>query len=79
MKNTFLYLIFILVVLDARAQLKPQNGVVSSTPQCIAFTNAKIYVSPQQIIDEGTILIKNDKIVSVGKKVKIPSNAIVID
>ena len=79
MKNTFLYLIFILVVLDARAQLKPQNGVVSSTPQCIAFTNAKIYVSPQQIIEEGTILIKNDKIVSVGKKVKIPSNAIVID
>ncbi len=59
-----------MVLLDVQAQLTPQNGVASSTPQCIAFTNAKIYVSPQQIIEEGTILIKNDKLFQLGKKLK---------
>jgi imidazolonepropionase-like amidohydrolase len=79
MKNTILCFLICFVCFGAQAQLKPQNGVQQSLPQCVAFTNAKIYVSPQQIIEEGTLVIKNDKVVSVGKKVKIPSNALIID
>jgi imidazolonepropionase-like amidohydrolase len=79
MKKLIISILFIGVLFDFFAQLKPQNGVELSSPQCIAFKNAKIYVSPQQIIEDGILLIKNDKVVSVGKKVKIPSNAIVID
>ncbi|MAU15549.1 MAG: amidohydrolase [Muricauda sp.] len=44
-----------------------------------AFTNAKIYVTPTQVINNGTLLIKNGKVVQVGKSVNIPSNAIVED
>lgn len=44
-----------------------------------AFTNAKIYVTPTQIINKGTLLIQNGKVVQVGKSVNIPKNAIVED
>ena len=43
------------------------------------FTNAKIYVSPTQIIDKGTLLIQNGKVISVGKSVRIPNNSVSID
>ncbi|MDF0715808.1 amidohydrolase family protein [Muricauda sp. 334s03] len=44
-----------------------------------AFTNAKIYVTPTQIINNGTLLIQNGKVVQVGKSVNIPKNAVVED
>jgi imidazolonepropionase-like amidohydrolase len=79
MKKLIYLFLFIGSVVQFNAQLKPQNGVAESSPQYIVFKNAKIYISPQQIIEDGTLLIKNDKVVSVGKKVKIPSNAVIID
>ncbi len=45
----------------------------------MAFTNAKIYVTPTQIINNGTLLIQNGKVVQVGKSVSIPKNAVVED
>ena len=42
-----------------------------------AFTNAKIYVTPTQVINNGTLLIQNGKVVQVGKSVSIPKNAVV--
>ncbi|MBO0341597.1 MAG: amidohydrolase family protein [Bacteroidota bacterium] len=44
-----------------------------------ALTNAKIYVTPTQVINNGTLLIQNGKVVQVGKSVNIPKNAIVED
>ncbi|WP_318311345.1 amidohydrolase family protein [Flagellimonas crocea] len=44
-----------------------------------AFTNAKIYVTPTQVINNGTLLIQHGKVVAVGKSVSIPKNAIVED
>lgn len=44
-----------------------------------AFTNATIYVTPTQVIKNGTLLIQNRKVVSVGKSVSIPKNTIVVD
>nr|WP_297783505.1 amidohydrolase family protein [uncultured Allomuricauda sp.] len=44
-----------------------------------AFTNAKIYVTPTQVINNGTLLIQNGKVVQVGKSVNIPKNAVVED
>ena len=43
----------------------------------MAFTNAKIYVTPTQVINNGTLLIQNGKVVQVGKSVSIPKNAVV--
>ena len=58
----------------------PENaGVKSKNNNYTAFTNAKIYVTPSQIIDGGTLLIQNGKVKQVGKSVSLPKNTVVID
>ena len=43
----------------------PKNdGVVSNNTNYTAITNAKIYVTPTQVIENGTLLIKDGKIVA---------------
>ncbi len=58
----------------------PENdGVKSENNNYTALTNAKIYVTPTQIIEKGTLLIKNGKVVAVGTSVSIPANTVQID
>ncbi|MFD2588288.1 amidohydrolase family protein [Croceitalea marina] len=56
----------------------PENdGVKSKNDNYYAFTNAKIYVTPTQVIQNGTLLIQNGKVVQAGSSVSIPKNAVV--
>lgn len=56
----------------------PENdGVKSKNNNYYAFTNAKIYVTPTQVIQNGTLLIQNGKVVQVGSSVSIPKNAVI--
>lgn len=58
----------------------PENdGVKSKNNNYTAFTNAKIYVTPTQIIDGGTLLIQNGKVKQVGTSVTLPKNTVVVD
>lgn len=57
----------------------PQNGVATSRAPYYALEHARIYVSPTEIIENGTILIKGATIEKVGKRISIPKNAVVID
>lgn len=58
----------------------PENaGVKASNNNYTAFTNAKIYVTPTQVIEKGTLLIQNGKIISTAKTANLPKNTIVID
>jgi len=58
----------------------PKNdGVKATNNNYTAFTNAKIYVTPTQIIDKGTLLIHNGKVVQAGKTVTLPSNTVIVD
>ncbi|MDH3698986.1 MAG: amidohydrolase, partial [Flavobacteriaceae bacterium] len=58
----------------------PDNdGVKSKNTNYTAFTNAKIYISPSQVIQNGTLLIKEGKVVQAGSAIQIPSNSIKID
>ncbi|MFH6605036.1 amidohydrolase family protein [Maribacter algicola] len=58
----------------------PKNdGVKSRNNNYTAFTNAKIYVTPTQIVDNGTLLIQDGKVVEVGRTVTLPKNTITID
>ena len=61
------------------SQVKPQNGTALSKPKMVAFKHAKILVSPTKTIENGTLLIENDKIVAVGTFVVIPKHAVEID
>lgn len=58
----------------------PKNdGVKSVNSNYTAFTNAKIYITPSQVIDNGTLLIKDGKVVASGAQVSIPKNTTVIN
>ena len=58
----------------------PENyGVKSENNNYTAFTNAKIYITPERIVKNGTLLIQNGKVVQVGASVSIPKNSVIVD
>ncbi|WP_306013314.1 MULTISPECIES: amidohydrolase family protein [unclassified Allomuricauda] len=82
MKLKLLALLFFMgsVSLLAQDYFPINDGVkAKKNNNYMAFTNAKIYVTPTQVIDKGTLLIQNGKVVQVGKSVNIPKNAVVED
>ena len=54
-------------------------GVKTTDNTLVAFTNATIYVTPEKVLKNGTLLIENGKIINVGKTVKIPKGAKIIN
>jgi imidazolonepropionase-like amidohydrolase len=62
---------------DAAAQLgvQPRRNV----PATYALTNARIVPSPGQLLERGTIVIRNGLIAAVGATVAVPADARVID
>lgn len=78
MKLLFSFL-FILLATQVYSQHRPQNGIVKSSSKKVLLINANIYASADSYIENGSILIENDRIVKVGKKVKAPSGTRVID
>ena len=65
--------------LSAQEYFPKNDGVKSTNTNYTAFTNAKIFVTPTQIIEKGTLLIKDGKVVNAGATVTIPKNALTID
>ncbi|MBS9461484.1 amidohydrolase family protein [Flagellimonas sp. 389] len=58
----------------------PKNdGVKTKNNNYRAFTNAKIYITPTQVIENGTLLIQNGKVVQAGSNVTIPKNTVIED
>ena len=80
MKNLFLVLLFLSYSVTQSQEYFPINtGVKTSKNTVVAFKNATIYVTPTNIIKNGTLLIKDGKVVQVGKRVSIPKGAKIID
>lgn len=81
MKKYYLLMICLCFIGLASAQdYFPKNdGVKEKNNNYTTFTNAKIYVTPTQVVDNGTLLVQNGKVIAVGQNVSIPSNSVVID
>lgn len=81
MNKKYLILMMLLstISLVAQEHVPKNDGVKSVNTNYTAFTNAKIYVTPTQVIDKGTLLIHDGKVVATGTTVNIPANAVVID
>jgi imidazolonepropionase-like amidohydrolase len=75
-----LYLIISLINLSAQETF-PINDVLEQKDLFYAFKNANIHIDAYQTIKNGVFIIKDDKIISVGKssEVIIPKNSIVYD
>ncbi len=57
---------------------KPENGTKDNRNHYTAFVNASVFID-SSFVEKGVLLIKNDRIVAVGKRVKIPENTHLID
>lgn len=81
MKKNLLLLFLLILIPKVHAQdYFPNNETVQNRNQNFtAFTNATIYVTPNQIIKKGTLLIQNGKVVNVGTTIAIPKNTIVVN
>lgn len=71
--------VFIIPKINAQEYFPNNESTKNKSSVFIALSNAKIYVSPNQIIEKGTMLIKDGKVVSVGTSVAIPKNAMEIN
>ena len=81
MKNiiTFFCLCFLALSVNAQDYFPINKGVKTTNQTMVAFTNATIYVTPEKVIKKGTLLINDGKVVAVGKSVKIPNGAQIVD
>ena len=81
MKKILLLLFFSFLLPKTYAQeYFPNNeSVQNKTSNFTAFTNAKIYVTPTQVIEKGTLLIQNGKVIGVGTNISIPKNCTTIN
>jgi N-acetylglucosamine-6-phosphate deacetylase len=57
----------------------PANGLRDRTPTAHALTGAKIVIAPGQVIERGTIVVRDGMIVDVGEKVECPADCRVWD
>jgi imidazolonepropionase-like amidohydrolase len=78
-KLILVLLLFTISMVQAQDYFPTNTGVKTSENTTVAFTNAKIYVSSTEVIKKGTLLIKDGKVINVGKSVRIPSDAKVVD
>lgn len=79
-KRFFLFfLCFWSFIINAQEYFPKNDGVSHSSTKIIAITNAKLFITPTQIIDNGTLLIKDKRIVASGTSVSIPKNAVIIN
>ncbi|MEH6705639.1 amidohydrolase family protein [Galbibacter orientalis] len=79
LKLCLLALFCFCITVSAQEYFPKNDGVKTKNSNYTAFKNAKIYVSPTKILDNGTLLIQNGKVVAVGNSVSIPENAVSID
>ncbi len=61
------------------AQVAPAVGIRQNTPEVHAFTNARIVVSPGNVIAKGTLVVRDGMIDAVGASVGVPNDARVWD
>lgn len=76
-------LLFLIIGLQLNPVLSqetfPVNGVADKRIGVYAFTNARIIKDAQNILSNGTLVIREGKIIAVGTQVSIPADAAVID
>lgn len=69
------------VVLAAapRTTTTPVEGLRDASPRTHALVNARIVVSPGQVIEKGTLVVRNGVVAAVGAEVAVPADARVWD
>lgn len=75
----FLFLGVFIPKSNAQEYFPNNEGVQNKNNNYVVFTNAKIYVTPTQIIEKGSLLIQNGKVIDAGNNISIPKNCTTIN
>ena len=78
-KRIFFILLTILSLQTFGQETFPVNGVAREFEPIYAFVNARIIISPEKEIENGTLLIQGNKILDLDSNIEIPENAIIQD
>lgn len=65
--------------MNAQDYFPKNDGVKTKNTNYTVFKNARIHVDPETTIENGMFSIQNGKIVSVGKSISVPKNAVIVD
>jgi imidazolonepropionase-like amidohydrolase len=79
MNCRLLLLFFLSLTISSFSQLKPENGLAPSLLGKIAITNIDVYITPENKIENATMLIEDGKIQKIGKLVIIPDGYVQFD
>ena len=80
--NRVLLLLFLVIFMpktNAQEYFPNNESVQNKNNNYVVFTNAKIYVTPTQIIEKGSLLIQNGKVIGAGNNISIPKNCTTIN
>ncbi|NNM24318.1 MAG: amidohydrolase family protein, partial [Flavobacteriaceae bacterium] len=67
------------MISEAQEYFPKNDGLKEENNNYTAFTNANLYITPSNIVNNGTLLIQNGKVVASGRNVNLPANTIVVD
>ncbi len=67
---------FLILAQPALAQVQRNSGFESTT---FAIIKARLVISPEEEIEQGTLVLRDGLIVAAGKEVQVPSDAEIID
>lgn len=76
---TLLFLVLFMPTITAQEYFPNNESTSNKAINNYAFTNAKIYVTPNQIIEKGTLLVQDGKVVASGIGITIPKNYLQVD
>ncbi|RDK85554.1 amidohydrolase family protein [Marinirhabdus gelatinilytica] len=81
MEKRFLWVLaFLSISIVSAQEYFPNNGgLKQENTNYTALTNATLYITPTNVVKNGTLLIKDGKVVASGKSVNIPKNVVKID
>lgn len=76
----FIFIFFVCILNTIFSQTVFQNnGAPNSTHTLFAFSNAVVHVDADISIENATLLVQDGKILSVGKLIQIPKEAVAVD
>lgn len=78
-KMKFLFSCLLLATMLHAQETFPVNGIADKRNGSFAFTNATIVKDAQNTITNGTLVIRDGKIIAVGTGIAIPKDAVIVD
>ena len=78
MKRTFYLLLFLLIYgqIIMAQETFPVNGITNKNQVVYAFVNAKVFIDFETVLEHGTVLVQDGKIIDVGTNISIPKGAL---